>query len=365
MLEKTNLKRFFSVEASNTGRQKELDLAKGLAVIFMIWQHILGVFEVPHYGGLEDFAVSILGSPFAAPVFMFTMGMGIAYSRKNQASDLFKRGVQLFLMGFALNIFRWMIPEAVQTLIARDGYNPTALHNFLMMDILQFAGLAFMFMAAVKKFKLPAQMVFTVAIDCSLMGQYVYYEFTNVDIAGLIGLLIPTNGNVTFPFVNWIIFVVSGFYFGHLYRYLQNKREFFLTVTPPALIISLSYISYCYTAQKSMFGSEHSFFFMTFIGMVFNLMLVVGWIGLLHLLFERVEGPFITFMSGLSKNINTVYIVQWTIIGTLSTLFTLSLSRFAELALLISILMASYGLSVYWTRKKSRKILNTKATECL
>jgi hypothetical protein len=36
MLKIINLKRFFSEKAVNNGRQKEWDIAKGLAVIFML-----------------------------------------------------------------------------------------------------------------------------------------------------------------------------------------------------------------------------------------------------------------------------------------------------------------------------------------
>lgn len=90
------MKSLFSKEVVNSGRQKELDIAKGLAIIFMIWQHILGLFIVTEYGVMEDIAVSILGCPFAAPVFMFAMGMGITYSRKNCSSDLLKRGLHLY-----------------------------------------------------------------------------------------------------------------------------------------------------------------------------------------------------------------------------------------------------------------------------
>lgn len=350
-----HLKSFFGKEAVNSGRQKELDIAKGLAVIFMIWQHILGLFNVPTYGAFEDFAVSILGSPFAAPVFMFTMGMGITYSRNSHPSNLFKRGLHLFIIGFALNVSRWIIPEIIRTLSYGDGFHITALHNFLMMDILQFAALAFVFIGIIKQFNIPAKAVIFIALICSLIGNFAFYRSANYVIADFIGLFIPTNGHVTFPFVNWIIFVVAGYYFAHLYRYLKDKQGFFLMVTPVALVISVIYITYSYIAKKGMFGDENSFFFMTFIGMIFNIILVIGWIGLLHLLFNKTEGLFITFMSGLSKNINSVYIIQWTIIGFLSTLFSISLSHLTEIMLLISILFASYILSNVWKQLKTKQ----------
>ena len=34
------MEKIFTKEMSNLGRQRELDLAKGLAIIFMIWVHV-------------------------------------------------------------------------------------------------------------------------------------------------------------------------------------------------------------------------------------------------------------------------------------------------------------------------------------
>ena len=70
-------------EKVNTGRQIEMDIAKGFAVFCMIAVHVLGSLarqEEAHtlYGGIIEF----LGTLPAAPVFMFTLGAGIVYSKK-------------------------------------------------------------------------------------------------------------------------------------------------------------------------------------------------------------------------------------------------------------------------------------------
>ena len=59
----------FSKDEVNTGRQVELDIAKGFAILFMIWVHTAETFSTGtglDYKIVENF----LGGPFAAPVFM-------------------------------------------------------------------------------------------------------------------------------------------------------------------------------------------------------------------------------------------------------------------------------------------------------
>ena len=74
----------FSDEKINTGRQLELDVAKALSIIFMIFLHTLIVVKGFNYSlsPAYDFIISnVLGRPCAAPVFMFCMGVDMVYSR--------------------------------------------------------------------------------------------------------------------------------------------------------------------------------------------------------------------------------------------------------------------------------------------
>ena len=64
------------MEETNTGRQKETDMAKGFAIIFMIWVHVLLECTAGHDLGVWPMLVDdIFGGPFAAPVFMVLMGL--------------------------------------------------------------------------------------------------------------------------------------------------------------------------------------------------------------------------------------------------------------------------------------------------
>ena len=89
------LNKLFSDEKINTGRQVELDIAKALSIIFMVFVHILMVAPAFNNTISPSYLLivgNILGRPCAAPVFMFCLGVGIIYSRRSQWIVILLRG---------------------------------------------------------------------------------------------------------------------------------------------------------------------------------------------------------------------------------------------------------------------------------
>lgn len=114
----------------NTGRQVELDIAKALSIIFMIFLHTLMVFTAFNNSISPSYIFvfsDILGKPCAAPIFMFSMGVGVVYSRHSQWNVMIKRGVKLFLLGILVNIFEFFLPYYVcGSLLGNWNIFPTA-----------------------------------------------------------------------------------------------------------------------------------------------------------------------------------------------------------------------------------------------
>ncbi len=143
----------FSQDPINEGRQKELDLARGLAVFFMVAIHVLQIFAtVPVEHSTVGELISFLGGPPGAPVFMFLMGVGIVYSRRSTPNHLWKRGVILLGLGYLLNLLRDTLPNGLAYVFQmQDSFSSGWSREIVSVDILPFAGLAFLFFAFVKK----------------------------------------------------------------------------------------------------------------------------------------------------------------------------------------------------------------------
>src|SRR6266508_1918209 len=92
-------------------RVRAFDLARGLAVVFMIGVHVLW-----HWGAPDTWTtpigqvISFLGGPTAAPVFMFLMGASLAFSSRSSFGSLVVRGLWLVWLGYLLNVLRGVIP---------------------------------------------------------------------------------------------------------------------------------------------------------------------------------------------------------------------------------------------------------------
>ena len=107
---------------SPSERRPELDLLKVVAIIGMIICHAVYMLGAHHANYEQDVAYFvgdyIFGSYLAvAHAFMFAMGVGIVYSKKNKPIDLVKRGVCLYVLAFVLNFFRYGIYALIDGLI--------------------------------------------------------------------------------------------------------------------------------------------------------------------------------------------------------------------------------------------------------
>ena len=94
-------------------RLLSLDIARGLAVIFMIMQHSMIIYGSPEATStfLGEIIV-LLGTAPAAPVFMVLMGIFFIYSRKDFKSKLL-RGFSLLMLGYILNFVRFTLPVSI------------------------------------------------------------------------------------------------------------------------------------------------------------------------------------------------------------------------------------------------------------
>ena len=161
--------RLFGQDEVNTGRQVNLDLAKDIAIVFMILSHMLEYSQTGVAKGLP-YAITFIGAhPFGAPVFMLCMGIGVTYSRhRNDPAALCRRGVRLFLAAYALHLVRALGVLAAGAATGRPGAMAGwALGEALIIDILQFAGLSCLLLGLLLRLRIPYPAILAAAVAMS------------------------------------------------------------------------------------------------------------------------------------------------------------------------------------------------------
>lgn len=310
----------FSKEKVNTGRQIEMDLAKCLSTLFMILLHCLMVsmgFKNTISVFMQRLIGQLLGEPFAAPVFMFSMGFGIVYSRNQSPDYLVKRGIKQMLLGVVVNIGEFILPHflAGYLLGAWDVFPIAGGLLLFCVDILAFAGMAMIVIGLFKKINMSSIQMFLVAFVMSVAGSFLRFTDFGNNILNLIGgYFMGTAGGFTaFPLFNWFLFPVTGICFGEYYIRCNNKKKL-LCAWPLALIISLAYFVASWFIQGGFLSEIHHYYFMTTFDVFFCLLCIYGVIGLCYLVSGYLPEGVIKFCTKTSGEVNVIYIVQWFLI---------------------------------------------------
>ena len=314
------MQNLFSNEKVNSGRQAELDLAKCLAIFFMIFLHCLFV----TYGFSNDVSLflrravqQLLGGPYAAPVFMFSMGVGIVYSRNQVPGYLIKRGIKLMLLGLVVNVGEFFLPHFLAgKLLGEWEIFPIAGGLLLFcIDILAFAGMAMISIGVCKKLKLPAKWVVVIALVLSVIGWMLRFHDFGGNIPNLIaGYFVGSAGGFTaFPLFPWFIFPAAGMLFGEYYIRCNDKKKL-LRLWPLGLVISTAYFVISWFLPEGFLSEQHLYYFMTTIDAMFCLMCTYGVIGMCCAISGLLPEPAIRFFSKTSANLNAIYVIQWYLI---------------------------------------------------
>lgn len=356
----------FSEKEINTSRQIEMDIAKGFAILFMVWTHTNGGFGGSD-GTFSNIIDEIFGGPFAAPVFMICMGIGMCYSKKKEPIDLLKRGIDLLFIGYVLNVFRSVIPHYLSYMSTHEIYYLDNISSIFSGDIMQFAGFTFLFFALVKKLKIEDKVLIVFAIICSFIGMLLVGKTTgNTALDLVLGNIWATDGETFFPFLNWIIFPVFGYVFGKKFRHCIDKEAFYKKYSILLGIIGLAYIIVMFILEKGLYSELARYYYLGPVDAFFIICFVIGIFGFDYLLSKK-QNLLIQGLCSLSKNINIVYCIHWTIIGLLGVvMYSIILQGGLSIPLmtLLAILIVSVsGILAHWysqykfMQKKSSRIV--------
>jgi len=317
--------RIFSKTICNTGRQIELDIGKAIVIFYFPFVHCIieCCTDEQLTTGLPYVLDTVLGGPLGAPMFMFCMGATVHFAHSNTPGDLAKRAVKLLIAGELLNICRYLIPDLIGWAITGDAemYLEPLPFELFGDDILQFAGLAFLCIALMKKLKTPKWLMFMIALVLSVGSTLLGDVDLGNDALNIAGGWFFGTFNAqdqiesAFPLLNWLIIPICGFIFGDVIRSVKDKKRFYLCFSPALLVFSVVYFFFGIRNMIGMFGEgENCYYHLStpdaFVCLAATLGLLGFFAAIAHILPQSIRRCF-TYVSG---NITEVYFIHWVLV---------------------------------------------------
>ncbi len=363
-------RRSFGPLLTTDGRLRFLDIARGLAIVFMVFQHVQLLFAV---GSGED---SVLGAAFlllgtapAAPVFMVAMGFLFGSSTRTGARSGVVRGLQLFALGYALNLLRFVLPLLVKgDPRVIEFFGGTWWGAFFEIDILQLAGLSLIVLGPVKRYVRDPRLVLALAAAVAAVAPLLW------GVGGGSVVLDPLWGVgewVSFPLFPWLAYPLLGLSLaGFTARATSAERLMRVwALAGTAAILAGAALVVLAPARSGIlaFGDYYRS------GLPVQLLLagfVLLWLPLLWWLDRRLAWRTVPrYLTSLSRNITAVYLIQWVLIGWLAVgLGVFDQPSWLAALLGVPILVASHLLALGYDRlvagwRKRRRLASEAASE--
>lgn len=353
-------------------RYPELDLAKAVGIGGMVLIHVLLMFypyDAPDANVFFTRTVAFLGRFPAAPVFMFCLGAGVCLSRRNAPGLLLRRGIRTLAAGYVVvNFLSYVGPQLLAALLRNEISVDKLVQDIpylLYVDILQFAGLTFLFFATVKYFALSDLAISVFAAVASLGGMLLSrLAPMQAAIPGaFLGLLWGTGDISCFPFLSWIIFPCGGYLFCK--RLLipsrdKNKLYAFVgiagTVAYGVLSVAAIGLGICFSNFGTLDEAGNTFYHMNLYGGVAVLAFMMGWLGLCHWAVKVLPGWAQGLCCRLSRHITVIYVLHYFILNCIDVFMPAgtTLRAWEVLALTAGILAVSEVLAGLYEKAKGK-----------
>ena len=208
--------------AATRERVRAFDLARGLAVLFMIGVHVLW-----HWGAPDTWTspigqvISFAGGPTAAPVFMFLMGASLAFSSRTSFRLLLVRGAWLVWLGYLLNFLRGVIPAYLG--LTAGVVTPEQIAPFTLpwlattVDVHHMAGLSLIAIAGLRTMTRRGVIWLAIAAAVVVAGPVVRgLQFGTPLLDAPLTPVLGGAPNVYYAVVPWLAYPLVGAVFGAL-----------------------------------------------------------------------------------------------------------------------------------------------------
>jgi uncharacterized membrane protein len=332
-------------------RLLSIDLARGLAVLFMIAVHTLEVFanqEVKNsvFGQI----ISFLGGPPAAPIFMTLMGFSFIYSSKSELKPKLFRGFKIFLSGYVLNVLRGVIPFSLASYLNMDVVKTFPIEKFneytilTTVDILQFAGIALMIMSIIQALNINKYLILVSAFLISMISPFLWGIKIDLPIIDQVLELFwgdqPIEfsfiaNKIAFPVFPWLTFPLLGMFLGETVKNSTDTNRIFNYFGLAGIVFvliggAISYNNFNYHFNDYYHSRQGA--------MLYMCGFVMGWLYLTKLVIDNIPtNSFFDLLFQWSKGVTNIYFIQWIIILWSIAFFGINRSSFTTTILLILI----------------------------
>ena len=228
----------------NTGRQPEIDMAKGVGIISMILIH---AFQecAPESEGILRTIPAVYNGLFGAGVFIVCTGIEMRYSRHQEPKDYAARGIALLTIAQLVNLLRNALPAlAAFRLTGERVFIPLMLDVFNS-DILSFFGLSFLLMALLKRLKLRDGTILAIGLAMNLLTTLLASVMRSPEAywPHRIQSLFFLTDDALFPLGIHFVMVAFGYLIGGIYPYIADKDRMANRVLLSCIPISVIYIT--------------------------------------------------------------------------------------------------------------------------
>jgi uncharacterized membrane protein len=304
-------------------RVRAFDLARGLAIVFMIGVHVLW-----HWGAPDTWTspigqvISFLGGPTAAPVFMFLMGASLAFSSRSSFGSLAVRGLWLVWLGYLLNVLRGVIPAYLGLstgVVTADQIAPFTLPWLATtVDVHHMAGLSLIAIAALRLAARPNWVWLAIAGLIVLTGPFVRgLEFGTPFLDGPLTPVLGGAPNVYYAVVPWIAFPLCGAVFGATVARAglseARTRVFRLGALLGLGLCVVGVVLFVWNPPTFDVGTYWRMPPSYFVGITG---LVLVWLWLCDLVVRHVPANrLFVFLYGWSASVIAIYFTHWLVVG--------------------------------------------------
>lgn len=314
-------------------RQRRLELyyMKTIAIFLMAMQHSMEClanfdYEVVAPVGVFQHAMEFSWEFLCAGIFLFTIGFGVIYTRKQSPVQMAKRGLKLLADAYLLNIARGVLPLLLFWLVKGELDREMLFVNLFTVDVLHFAAIAYLIMALLKQCRISRSFFLPIAFLMLSIWPFVMEPMSQIEspmLRAALDLFVRCDDLSIFPFLNYFIYVTVGMMAAEFFAGRKRPVGFYRMLLLYMAVFWTGVLLYGYAngvSIRAYYDLSCQQDLPDFQMLILEATLMLGEFALFHLLHRHVRenGKAFELICFCGTKLTSIYIVHWIMIGWLS-----------------------------------------------